>query len=111
MAASPNQYRVATFLGETGKAIEEYYYWNGQLIFVFRTEQRYSQPLSGKVVEKKESRLYFTNEKLLKWIDESGQEVPAESTAFAEKQNECLKGSKQFSDGARSAHPTIEDKR
>ena len=25
---------VATFYGETGRSVEEYYFWNGQLIFV-----------------------------------------------------------------------------
>jgi len=28
----------ATFFGETGKSTEEYYYWDGKLIFVFRRE-------------------------------------------------------------------------
>ena len=101
---------VATFLGESGKATEEYYYWNGRLIFVFRTEDRYDKPLSGKVVEKKESRFYFTDDKLLRWIDESGKQVPSESNLYTEKQNEYLKGSKDLVDGARSANPTVEDK-
>lgn len=102
---------VATFLGEAGKANEEYYFWNGRLIFVFRTEHRYDRPLSGKVVEKKESRFYFTDDKLVRWIDESGKQVPADAAGYAEKQNDYLKGSKQLSDGARSASPTVEDKR
>src|SRR5437870_12824844 len=29
---------VATFLGESGKAVEEYYYRDGKLIFVYRKE-------------------------------------------------------------------------
>lgn len=100
---------VATFFGETGRATEEYYYWDGKLIFVFRKDSRYSQPLSGKVVASTEDRFYFNNDKLIRWIGENGKEVPADSANYGEKQNEYLKTSKQFSDGARSAKPTIED--
>jgi len=100
---------VATFFGETGKAIEEYYFWNGQLIFVFSTDHRYDKPLSGKVVKKTESRLYFKDDKLIRWLDENGKEVGADSDGYTEKQNEYLKTAKQLSDGARSAKPTIED--
>jgi len=100
---------VATFFGETGKATEEYYYWDGKLIFVFSRDSRYTKPLSGKVASTTEDRFYFTNDKLIRWIDENGKEVANDSTAYGEKQNEYLKTSKQFFEGARSAKPTIED--
>ncbi len=99
----------ATFFGETGKATEEYYYWDGKLIFVFRTDSRYSKPLSGKVVSTTEDRFYFSGDKMIRWIEQNGKEVAADSAGYGEKQNEYLKTSKQFSDGARSAKPTIED--
>ncbi len=39
---------VATFFGETGRSVEEYYFWDGKLIFVLSTDNRYDKPLSGK---------------------------------------------------------------
>ncbi|HYW70247.1 MAG TPA: hypothetical protein VE961_04390 [Pyrinomonadaceae bacterium] len=100
---------VATFLGETGKAIEEYYFWNGQIIFVLSTENRYDKPF-GKVVRKIENRLYFKEDRLIRWIDENGKEIRSDSADYATKQSDYLKTSKQLSDGARSAQATIEDK-
>ena len=89
---------VATFYGEMGRAMEEYYYWNGKLIFVLRQELRYDKPLSGKVVSKKENRFYFAGDRLVRWIDENGKQT--EPTASAE--NQYLKSSKEFSEAARS---------
>lgn len=99
---------VATFFGETGKSVEEYYFWNGQLIFVLRTENRYDQPLSGKVVRKIENRFYFNEDKMIRWLDENGKEVAPDSTDYAPKQADYLKLSKQFVDGAKSKAATIE---
>jgi len=94
---------AATFFGETGKTTEEYYYWDGKLIFVFRREAHYDKPLSGKVVSTIENRFYFKEDKLIRWIDENGKEIAASSTEFAEKEKEYLKSSKEFSERARGA--------
>ena len=99
---------VATYLGESGKASEEFYFWNGKLIFVLRTDFRYDKPLSGKVVKKTENRFYFSEDKLIRWIDENAKEVASEKAEYAEKQKEYLESSKQFSEGARSTKSTIE---
>lgn len=97
---------VATYFGETGKATEEYYYWNGKLIFVFRQESRYDKPLSGKVVSKKENRFYFADDKLIRWIDENGKEVTDTQSA----ESEHLKSSKELSEGARSKSKSVESR-
>lgn len=99
---------VATFFGETGKSIEEYYFWNGQLIFVFRAENNYDKPLSGKVVRKTESRFYFKDEKLIRWLGEDGKVVSSDSNEYAGKQSDYLKTAKQLMEGANSKSPTIE---
>ena len=101
---------AATFFGETGRSAEEYYYWDGKLIFVFRREARYDKPLSGKIVATKENRLYFKDDKMIRWIDENGKEVAAGSTEFADKEKEYSKSSKEFSEGARSKSQRIEAK-
>ncbi|PYS75326.1 MAG: hypothetical protein DMF73_01010 [Acidobacteria bacterium] len=50
------------------------------MIFAFRKESRYHQPLSGKVINTKENRFYFSNDKLIKWIRESGTHAATDST-------------------------------
>jgi len=92
-----------------GKAVEEYYLWNGQLIFVFRTDHNYDKPMSGKVINKTESRFYFKDDKLIKWLGGDGKEVASDSSEFAVKQTDYLKIARQLSEGANSKSPTIED--
>jgi hypothetical protein len=99
---------VATYYGETGRTAEEFYYWDGKLIFVLRREHRYSKPLSGKIVSTKEDRFYFSNDKLIRWIDENAKEVAADKTEYQEEQKEFLENSKLLTDGARSKNPIIE---
>jgi hypothetical protein len=99
---------VATFYGETGKAGEEYYYQDGKLIFVLRTDYRYNKPLSGKIVRTTLNRFYFSNDKLIRWIDENGKQVASETSVYSEKQKEYLDNSKQLTAGARSQKGTIE---
>lgn len=99
---------AATFYGETGKTSEEYYYWDGKLIFVLRKESRYSKPLSGRVVATKENRFYFKDDKLIRWIDENGKQAASDTSEYADKQKEYLDSSKQFTEGARSKKATIE---
>lgn len=98
---------VATFYGESGKAVEEYYYRGDQLIFVFRKESRYDKPLSGRVVSTQQQRFYFNNGQLIRWLDEKGKSVAAGPT-FSSKQEELRNSSKELSEGARSPGSTIE---
>jgi len=98
---------VATFFGESGRAVEEYYFWNGQLIFVLSTDNRYDKPF-GKVVRKNETRLYFKDDKLIRWLNEDGKEVASDSAEYATKQGDYLKLAKQLVDGAKSKSRTIE---
>lgn len=99
---------AATFFGESGKAAEDYYYWDNQLIFVLRTDYRYSKPLSGKVVRTTVDRFYFSNDNLIRWIDENGKQVASETSEYQDKQKDYLDSSRQFTEGARSKKPTIE---
>jgi len=99
---------VATFFGETGRSVEEYYFWNGQLIFVFQTDNRYDKPF-GKIVRKIENRFYFKDGKMIRWLDENGKEVASDSAEYAPKQADYLKMSKEFVDGAKSKAATIEN--
>jgi hypothetical protein len=99
---------VATHYGEGGRTLEEHYYANAKLIFVFQREQRYDRPLSGKVVRTQENRFYFANDRLIRWINEEGKPVPLGSDEYQEKQVEFLETSGKFLEGARAKAPTIE---
>lgn len=99
---------VATHYGESGKAVEEYYYWDDRLIFVFRKDSIYDKPMSGKVARTEENRFYFGNDRLIRWVDENAKQVASDNSEYLEKEKDYLKSSKEFTDGARSKKPTIE---
>lgn len=98
---------VATYFGESGRTVEEYYYRDSQLIFVLQTELHYDRPLSGKVVSTHLNRFYFDRDDLIRWIDEDGKEV-ARGDDYAEKQTDYLKTSRLLTEGARSRKSIIE---
>jgi hypothetical protein len=98
---------VARHFGESGNTVEEYYYRNGQLMFVFEKVSRYSRPLSGKVVSAVENRFYFQDDDLIRWLREKGKEVPV-SEEYRLKEKVLLENSGQFVSGARSTKALIE---
>lgn len=65
---------VLTFYGEMGKRIDEYYFKDGKLIFLFKQEFHYNQPIyiedGFKIERTEENRYYFCDEKLVRWIDD-----------------------------------------
>lgn len=98
---------AATYYGESGRAFEEYYYRDGKLIFAFRRDQQYDKPLSGKVARTQESRFYFQNDRLIRWLNEKGRQVAPGAAEFQQKQDEYLETSNKFLNGARSPDSTI----
>ena len=66
---------AAHYYGETGQALEEYYFWDGRLFFVVRVVSRYDKPLSGVVKSKTEERFYFDDDRLIRWLDPEKEEV------------------------------------
>jgi hypothetical protein len=86
----------AKFFGETGKALEEYYFAENQVIFVLRVESRYTKPMSGVVKNRTEQRFYFADGKLIRWLNPDNRDVTADAAA-AERQRELLVSAKKFS--------------
>ena len=99
---------TATYYGEMGKTVEEYYYWREQPIFVLRTELRYDKPFSSKVVRRADSRFYFANNRLIRWIDEDQKQVKPGSAEYQKNQDEYLASARKFARAARSKDLTIE---
>ena len=86
----------ATFFGEMGKADEEYYFWDSELIFVLRVESHYTEPMSGVVKNKTEERFYFNDEKLIRWLNSDKKEA-ANNPSKAERERELLAAAKKYS--------------
>jgi hypothetical protein len=86
----------ATFFGETGKAEEQYYFWNTELIFVVRAEWHYTKPMSGVTKSKTEQRFYFADGKLIRWLNPDKKEVTADA-AKADREAQVLAGAKKYS--------------
>lgn len=97
---------VATHYGEMGRSLEEYYYSNGKLIFVFDKAFHYDKPL-GKVVRVAETRYYFNNDQLIRWIDENGKQADITSENARSNHKKLLENSTLFLAGARSKNRTI----
>ncbi len=98
---------VARHFGEAGNTVEEYYYRNGQLIFVYEKVSLYNRPLSGQVVNVVENRFYFNDDDLIRWIGEKGKQVQV-SEEYRLKEKVLLENSNTFLSGAQSADAVIE---
>ena len=99
---------TATHFGETGRSLEEFYYWDGKLIFVFRRQETYDVPLSGRVSKAAEDRFYFDDGRLIRWLDSRGRAVAPGRGEYREAQARYLDSSKQFVEGVRSQKSTVE---
>ena len=86
----------AQFYGESGKALEEYYFWEDQLFFALRTESHYTMPLSGVVKIKTEERFYFDDGRLIQWLGPDKKPKPPGPEA-QERASELLAQAKKFS--------------
>lgn len=66
------------FYGERGNTMEEYYFWNSELYFVYTVQEIYDVPIyvgNSKVSEKIENRYYFSNGEMIRWLDKDKQAV------------------------------------
>lgn len=86
---------VAHFYGETGNLRDDYYFWNGRLFFVLETRVRYDKPL-GKEKRRVHERLYFADEKLIRWIDEKGKARRRDDKWFLRSESETLQNVRDY---------------
>ena len=83
----------ATYYGHMGKTEAEFYYKNGEPYFIFLKRMSYNRPVTEagfdhNKTEVEESRYYFWNNKMIRWIRPSGAHVEAESPEFLETSKE-----------------------
>ena len=86
----------AKFFGETGKALEEYYFAENQLIFVLRVESHYTKPMSGVVKNKTEQRFYFADGRLIRWLNADNKDATGDP-AKPERERDLLDSAKKYS--------------
>ena len=71
----------ARYFGETGRASEQYYFWNDSLEFLFGKDETYDRPLSGHVRSTEEERLYWDNGRLIRWQNDETREDVTDADA------------------------------
>lgn len=95
---------VATYYGETGKRIVEYYFWDRSLFFVLDVDVRYNRPIfvGGmkvpplKVKSRAENRFYLNQGKLVRWIAADGKVKGSVSPAFLQHGREVLADAREL---------------
>ena len=102
---------VAKHFGESGRATEEFYFWQGRLFFVLRTDENYQnsvtmQPDPGKIT-RYQSRYYFKNGVMWRWINEEGKIVKS-GAEFKSEEQANLSFAREMLAGARGKSKTIE---
>jgi hypothetical protein len=86
----------ARFFGEMGRTLQEYYFWDNQLIFVLRVESRYTKILSGEVKSKTEERFYFAEGKLIRWLNGANKDM-TDAPEKAGREGELFASAKKYS--------------
>ena len=95
---------VASYFGEMGKTIEEYYFSEDNVFFVFTQQYTYDKPMyvEGSKVDKiDENRYYFHNSKLVRWLDPSKEKVS--NSNFNQKESEILQEVKDLKKNLRNS--------
>ena len=96
---------IAAYYGETGKKVIDYYFWDNAIFFMFVQEYKYNSPVyvtedmpeagleayDESKTKITENRYYFTQNRLIRWLDNNKKKVDINSPLFIEKQKELLK--------------------
>ena len=107
----------AVFYGETGQAVEEFYFWHGRLIFVLRTDLFYNQPLGMAAarrtdvhgIRREQTRFYFNQGKLIRWLDANQTPVATEGITARNREHELLQDARTFISLLRSPANTTQE--
>lgn len=82
---------VLVLYGESGQLICEYYFAGGKLIFCFEKNETFDKHVSEgpptKIVSSVESRFYFHNNKLIRWL--SGNRIE-EKSKYPQREKEIM---------------------
>ena len=95
---------IARHYGESFKATDELYFWQGRLFFVLSTRENYNHPISGfdtpvEVISREQNRYYFQNGQLWRWIDNKGKTIES-GTEFKLQEKDQLTFAREMLAGA-----------
>lgn len=85
---------VAMYYGESGRAVKEFYFANGALIFVLTTDLQYVVPIGGsgkdvgRIASAEYNRFYFQKGALIHWLGPNGNPVELDSSAARDRAKE-----------------------
>ena len=91
----------AVFYGETHRTTADFYFQDGKLIFVYQVRGNYTEPMSGKIASRVESRFYFSEDRLIKWL-EGKKDKNVSDQEGTEMQNTWIEDAKKLVDIANS---------
>ena len=80
-----------TLFGETGQSTSEYYFLNGNLIFVNEQLEMYKAPLGMGKVETgsiETNKFFLNKQKLIRWVD--NEDKIADPSLYTQKEKEIL---------------------
>ncbi len=92
---------IVEFGGDREELTSEYYFIEEELVFVFKKSIRYEMPKWDKKFDSKkrsvlEDRFYFSNNKLIKWIDADKKIRNISDTESKIKENQILSDSNLY---------------
>lgn len=99
----------AELFHESGKEFKNFYYHNGKLIFALYVTHRYNQHtgITPEIAKQEgieeafdpkktlitEDRYYFSNNRMVRWIDENKKEVKVDTNEFKDSEEEVMANS------------------
>lgn len=81
--------------------VSEYYYYKGDIFFVFKAITEYSKNKDDDNFEKSskkiiQNRYYFDNQKMIRWINDEKHQVDSNSKQFKKNNKQILSDSKTY---------------
>jgi len=103
---------TAEYFGETGKWKDEYYFDNGNLVFVIKNQFEYNRPIywdkkmakenddtayfDNKKTTKKTDKFYLDGDKVILWINNKNKEEQNNSAVFIKQESDVKKEGKRL---------------
>jgi hypothetical protein len=94
------------YFGETFRVTEEYYYADGQLIFMFSKVEQYSGDF-GPVADSRVDRLYFHQRRLIQWLAQGRESANEGDQNFKKQEKSTLEDSDKYLLWAKDKRGTI----
>ncbi|MBN1950782.1 MAG: hypothetical protein JW801_06235 [Bacteroidales bacterium] len=99
---------IASYYGEMGRLVNEYYLWDGEVFFVFRQRYTYNshiymtEDIPEEGIEAFDdsktlittNRYYFLDGQMIRWLDDEKNKIDPASEEFKEEAVSCLEDNK-----------------